>query len=537
MDKIVLALLQKLKIKNVNKEELKLQIKSHPSYPSLHAITGVLDHFSIENIALDVPKNKEVYKQLPPYFIAHLKNEESEDIVCVEKKDSHVTITYSDKKNKRLSKEDFLDNWSGIVVVVEKDELSEKSNVTNTKFLSYVPIVLLLGIIGFGYFTRTSFSLFGFLHLLVSIVGVYVSSLIVKHELGFNSKIVDKLCTSTEKTSCDAVVNSKGAHLFGLFKLSDVSFVYFSSLILTWLLYTIIPVANYNILLLINLLAVPVIIYSIVYQGFIIKKWCPLCLATATVLLCQSLLAYFLNSLHFNFEVTSFLILAASVLTIIILYSFIKGALTEKVHLKKEQVAYYKFKRKFSLFEALYSKNKTLNTSIDNYKEIVFGNKNAAIEIVLVTNPMCYYCKATHQAIEALLKTRQNDIKVIIRFNINTENKEYIPYKIATTLINLYQKHELVCREAMHQIYTEGVDVEKWLSTYNSHTSINHNNLLEEEKNWCMTNNINFTPAVYLNGREYPKEYDITDLGFFMDDLLEQELNKEVSTNSSLIKA
>ncbi len=521
MDKIVLALLQKSNIKNINREELKLQISSHPSYPSLHAITGVLDHFGIENMALDVPQNEDVYGQLPPYFIAHLKNEESEEIAFIEKNNSNVTITYTDKKNKKLSKENFLKNWSGIVVMVEKEELSEKRNTKDLKILKYVPIVLLVSIIGLSYF-NTTVSLFHFSHLLVSILGVYVSYLIVKHSLGFNSKTVDKFCSSTKKTSCDAVINSNGAKLFGLFTLSDISFVYFLSITVSWFAYNVLSIFNYNVIVMLSLLAIPVIIYSIVYQGFIVKKWCPLCLTTAGILTCQAIMSYFMNPLYFNVETKGFFILMASALFVITIYILVKSLIREKLYLGKEQVAYYKFKRKFTLFNSLYSQNPTLDTSLGFSDEIVFGNKNANIEIVVITNPMCHFCKATHQAIENLLKTNDKNIKVTIRFNINTENKEDVPYKIATALVNIYQKYEKVCREAMHQVYTEGVDVNKWLSTYGSHTKKNQFQLLEAEKNWCTTNNINFTPAVYVNNKEFPKEYDLSDLQFFMDDLLEQ---------------
>jgi hypothetical protein len=329
------------------------------------------------------------------------------------------------------------------------------------------------------------------------------------------------------------VINSNGAKLFGLFMLSDISFVYFSSITLSWFAYNVLSIFNYNVIVMLSLLAIPVIIYSIVYQGFIVKKWCPLCLATASVLTCQAILAYFMNPLYFNVETKGFFIVMASTLLVITIYIIVKSLIREKLYLGKEQVAYYKFKRKFSLFNSLYSQNTTLDTSLGFSDEIIFGNKNANIEIVVITNPMCHFCKATHQAIENLLKTNEKDIKVTIRFNINTENKEDVPYKIATALVNIYQKYENVCREAMHQVYTEGVDVDKWLSMYDSHTKTNQYQLLEAEKNWCITNNINFTPAVYINNKEFPKEYKLSDLQFFMDDLLEQhqEFNEQVNVS------
>jgi len=94
---IVEKLLQKNKV-SFDKSELDLQIKSHPSYPSLHSITGVLDHFGIENFALDLPQTQNVYEQLPNSFIAHLKTEQGEELVFAIKKNNLVKLVYPNRK-------------------------------------------------------------------------------------------------------------------------------------------------------------------------------------------------------------------------------------------------------------------------------------------------------------------------------------------------------------------------------------------------------------------------------------------------------
>lgn len=519
MHKTIQSLLHKNKI-SIDREELKLQIKSHPSYPSLHAITGVLDHFGIENMALDIPQNEEIYKQLPKYFIAQLKNEEGEHILFVDKSDITVKLNYADNKKEKINKTEFLKQWTGIVVVVDEEELNILNKPSLSKYVNYFPIILLVSVLGFILFNNVIFSLFNVSHFILSAIGIYVSVLLIKHELGINSDTVEKLCNQTEKTSCNAILNSKGANFFGLFKLSDVSFVYFVSLTVAWLLfYMTATTIVFTTMIYASLFSVPVIVYSVYYQAVVVKKWCPLCLVTACVLLCQSLLAYFLNSFNFTFELDGFLILAISLLSITVLYANIKPILSSKLSLDKTKIEYLKFKRKFSLFNSLYSNNNYLETNIANLEEIIFGNKNAKTEIVVITNPMCGFCKATHQAVDKLLKNTTNDIKIVIRFNINTQNKEDTSYKIATALLNLYQKDVIACREAMHQIYTDGVDVNNWLTRYKSYTVNSQLNIFDIEKQWCLDNNINFTPAVYLNNREYPKEYDLSDLNFFMEDL------------------
>ena len=46
--------------------------------------------------------------------------------------------------------------------------------------------------------------------------------------------------------------------------------------------------------------------------------------------------------------------------------------------------------------------------------------------------------------------------------------------------------------------------------------------ILKRERNWCIENNINFTPELLINGQSFPKEYDRSDLVYFIEDLHEE---------------
>ena len=109
----LINLVQNLLKKNqiaFDKEELSFQIQSHPSYPSLHAITGVLDHFNIENVAADVPINLTTLTQLPNCFIAQVNTEQNKDLVTVEKEGENYIIINTDNKKNKISENDFLQN-------------------------------------------------------------------------------------------------------------------------------------------------------------------------------------------------------------------------------------------------------------------------------------------------------------------------------------------------------------------------------------------------------------------------------------------
>lgn len=121
----VQLLLSRNKI-SFDKEELSFQIQSHPSYPSLHEITGVLDHFNIDNLALDVLANNEVLEKIPTTFLAQLTTDKGQDFAIVSKKKEQIITHFSSKDKTTFSSNQFLNQFTEILIAVEKDKSTSK---------------------------------------------------------------------------------------------------------------------------------------------------------------------------------------------------------------------------------------------------------------------------------------------------------------------------------------------------------------------------------------------------------------------------
>jgi len=522
---IVKSLLIKNKI-FLDYEEFEMQIKSHPSYPSLHAITGVLSHFNIENTAIKVPVNMDTLAQLPTCFLAQIKNTDGEHIVLVINKGLNYKLIFNSKENTQVSTETFLEQFTGILVAVEKDEnntsISSSNNHRNT-----------LAIISFLVFVALFFinkpSLFETFYFILSTIGIGASYLIIQHDLGIDSKIVNTICSQESKTTnCNAVLNSKGATLFKSLKLSDISFIYFIALTLISAFFSIVNL-DFDLLFQISLLSAPIIAYSIYYQAVIVKNWCTLCLAIVTVLAFQASLIFFVESFKLIVSVLSVLLIAFSFLSTASLWLLIASKLKKEQELKTLKIEATKFKRNFEIFKTLLEKSETINTIIPNTNEIILGNKNAPLNIIVVTNPFCGHCKGVHNLVESLLKNHHNDLNVTVRFNINTSDLESDGVLVSSRLLELFHTEgELKCLEAMHDIYNNA-DAKSWLTKWGKcNNTNNYKTVLEIEYNWCLDNNINFTPEILINGRAYPKPYDRNDLAFFIEDLQEYYYEKTI---------
>ena len=524
MFKILEKYLKNQKIK-VDFEELKFQFLSHPSYPSLHAITGVLDHFNIENIAAEVPVNVETLLELPNTFIAQVKagNGVVLSVVRRDKLNYHVFISSKDKNI--FSEAEFLNKFTGIIVAIEKPE--ENPNISkNDKVLKKIVLgsVALLSVI---LYLLSAPTIYPSIYLLLSFIGIFISILIVNQEQGIHTAIGDAFCSGdSDKKDCNAVLSSKGASIIGDYKLSDLSLLYFSGLTLLVTALLVSKTSNFITPYIISLLALPIVIYTIYYQYFVLKQWCTLCLSIVAVLVGQATIAFLVGVSFREMNVINVLIVTLSFTIVFVIWQYLKPIIIRSITLKKEKIEFVKFKRNYSIFESLLNKSPIINTEIPNLQEIVFGNRNSKLEIVIITNPFCGHCKPVHILIEEILKKYKNSVKINVRFNINTSDEKSDVVKISSRILEIYHtKGEKDCLQAMNAIYG-GMPPAEWMSEWGKCNNLKqYISVLEKESNWCNENAINFTPEILINGQSFPKEYKREDLLFFIEEL-EESCNK-----------
>ena len=521
MKNSLVYLVQQLLLKNnisFDKKEVSFQIQSHPSYPSLHAVTGVLSHFNIENIAAKVPCSVETMLELPSCFIAEIETDNGKELVTVLRKKLNFFFSSSSKKKERNTASQFLEKFTGIIVAVEKNE-EENRQVSSAFNTVLIGVLALLTVCVLLIATPTiSTTLF----FLTSLIGVVISVSVVKQELGITTVIGNAFCSSSnEKKDCEAVLTSKGAMLFKNYKLSDFSLIYFLAMSVAVFLIAI-QKASPLLLYLISVIALPVTFYSIYYQYKVVKKWCFLCLSIVGVLWFQALFFFLNTASSFSFE--ELLVTVFCFVAVFAGWNFFKPRYIELVQGEKTKIEYFKFKRNLNLFSKLLGQSPKIETNILDTSEIIFGNEQSTLEIVIVTNPFCGHCKPVHELIEKMIHEYDNEVKIVIRFNVNTKDMESDAVRVTSKLLEIYHlEGKRTCLKAMSAIY-EGTSVDKWFNTWgNRYEKEKYFTTLESQKKWCLTNTINFTPEILVNGNSFPKEYGREDLIYFIEDLNEND--------------
>lgn len=515
---LVGRLLQKNKIP-FDKAELSFQIQSHPSYPSLHAITGVLDHFKIENVAARIPKDHESLNQLPDTFLAQLEA----DMVVATRLKKGYRITGLEGRTETLSSEEFVEKFGGIVVAVEPSE-------ANTHKPQSSPVSKILagaiGLILLTFLFISSPAPASLIFLTLSLIGAGISLAIVREESGVSTALGNAFCSdASEKKDCSAVLNSDGATLFGKYKISDLSMVYFSTMSIVSFI-SIVQGLSLELIYYMSLLAAPVTFYSIYYQWKVVKQWCMLCLSIVGLLWIQTGLSFYFMSFSPNIPLEQGLLAALVGLTAFAAWTYSRSQQDSLNETDKERKSLFKFKRNFDMFSAMLEKFDAIDTAIPNTTEIVLGNPNALTEITVVSSPFCIHCKPVHSHIEDILGRFSDQVRIVVRFNIKLQTADSELVQISSRLLEIYEKQgKEICLMAMNEIYGDASPTE-WLEKWSECSEPErYFKTLEAEKNWCSALNVNFTPEIFVNGHPYPKGYERTDLIYFIEDLNEVALS------------
>jgi uncharacterized membrane protein len=508
----------------IEHNDLKLQLQSNPDYPSVKSITDTLDYFNIENVAANVPKD--ALSQLPNFFLAIISKDNKTSIAQVDIKQNGVKLLNSNGKKYKLSISDFKAIWNGTIIAIDKNTNAVKSNINSTTLFKN-PIVPFVLIAAFALINPIiSFNIPGLIYTITAAVGLLMSYYIVRENIGLFSQSTSKICNSTtNNTSCGEVINSNASKLFGLISLSDATVTYFLSLLF------ILPIVGYSnsFFLLISIVALPVILYTIYQQAFLLKKWCPLCLVVASLILAQTVVAFITFDtfiLDVNHGLSSLFIFGF----IFISWSQLKSLFVENISLNQEATEYLKFKRNHKLFSTLLEEEPIAEPVYINEHSIVFGNPKAKLTINAITNPLCGHCTKAFKAYNHLLNKHPEDVKLNVIFNVPSKDLEQASSQVSQRIIELYQDNVQEAFLAL-QYWFEVRDATLWQTKYCVPNKNSELNVLTAHKNICNNNDIAYTPATIINNYKFPKVYNLEDISFFIDNLTNTNIKKEPSIN------
>lgn len=506
------------------------EITEHPDYPSLLSISDMLTLNGVDNVAIKTSAARLTLLSTP--FIIQIQT--------LTKQETFFTVVFKMSENDlewinpETQKKEFVTfsqlnaQYTGFALVAEPTELSGEANFEKkwskekwNHFLKiacllFIPLSVVVVILYFVIVHGIHESVFSITYIILTLCGLIASVMLLLSETDQRSLILQKICTVGGRMNCTAVLDSHGAKIGGI-HWSVIGVSYFLGVLLVLLVSGIVSHSVFEVAAWLSILALPYAIYSIIYQGFVVKQWCPLCLAVQSVFVTQFLIAL---SGGFFVGIADLLISAVIPYAILIIISFllVRGFM---FGLQKSKASQYSFKALQRLkhdscvFDTLLIKQKQISESPLGLG-IALGNPEGKWHIIKVCNPYCTPCAMAHSILDSLLESNQ-EIKFQIIFTVAADNndKRNRPIKL---FLALQENHQDVKQALVDWFKTEDKNYDEFAEQYSMSDNLLDNQIdnLEKMRDWCMKTEIRYTPTIFINNCQLPDVYTVTDLRYFL---------------------
>lgn len=272
------------------------------------------------------------------------------------------------------------------------------------------------------------------------------------------------------------------------------------------------------------LLALPYTVFSVYYQGLVLRQWCTLCLGVQGVLLAEGILAI-MQPVVLPTTWQPYFVLVGVFLVPTLLWVIIKPLMLTAVKSRQEHDELMRLKRNPDLFRALLLQQPQMPPVPTDLHPIVLGNPEAEHTITMVTNPYCGPCARTHSELERLLG-QNHHVKANIIFTGGSANSPALNMAIHTlalaeankvpALTDWYKQGEKNF-DALAEKYPLVSDTAKGQAIAHRHSE------------WCRLADIEFTPTLFVDGYLLPEPYRLDGLRWQVN-----ELPAQFSTMDSL---
>ncbi len=486
----------------------------HPYKYSLYGLSKMLADYNIESQGIQVKDKNNILDELEPPFIAYI----SGDFITV----SNITIDKVEYiwRGKKINgpKEEFLKIWSGILLLIEKNENSIEPNYTKHRkgealsnikqIFLFLSVTLLLGTIAFSNELYANWKLL--LIFIINSFGLYISYLLLLKQMHIHNNRADKICSLLiDKSDCNNILDLDVAKILGI-SWSEIGMSYFIS---NLFMIVFLP-SYYPYMVLVNICALPYTLWSVWYQKFKYKQWCPLCLIVQGILwilFISNQLFGFIQLPGFSFEevILTGCIYVSPLLIIHRLVPIISGYLDREVILQQ----YNSLKARKRIFYSLLQEGEKYEVEKSD-SMILWGNLNANNLITVITNPHCNPCANMHQRLKNLLYETNNGY--CIQYFLTSFNEEL--EQSNKLFISMYKQMEI--KDFL-------IFLDNWYHTgqfkykdfYQKYLFDNNDKKmlveLEKQKKWLVYSAIKATPTILYNGYLLPKNYQIEDLKYF----------------------
>lgn len=503
---------------------LKDVVLSHSHYPSLLTISDALDKYNLSQIPVKIGKEK--LDQVPLPCIVQVSGPGMDLFyTLVELSESEAVFFDENGRKTSTGRKDFLDKWTGVALLVERNEGSAEPEIGERLKRKKLEAVLLIVLacsmatwLVIGLFFGETNSLNGVLplittsgYLLLKVTGLVVSLMLLWREIDRNNPAIQKFCSGGANTDCNAVLDAAVVKFAdGAINLASLAFSYFFGGFLLLLFFSFSPSAL-AFLGWLSILSLPIVIWSFYYQAIQIKKWCRFCLLIQGILLLEVFTACTGRFYAGEIVLENALAYATFFLTVILGWMYLKPHLASQNDLYQYKRNLGRFKSNPDVFEKLLSQSRKISMEAEGLG-ILLKSESPKYRILKVSNPYCGPCAKAHTALEEIYKRGNTELQIVFSTNADPED---LLTKTVSHFLAIHGKGDSgFTRKALDMWYGAG---EKDYDVFARKFKLNGELFQQGEshlamKAWCESEGITRTPTIFINGYELPKDYTVEDL-------------------------
>lgn len=479
-----------------------------PVGSSIRGVSDALDALHIKNEVYQLPPSPDYFFQLDAPFITMLQVDKNPFCVVTKKDDFIVEFSRSEGRTQCIKVDTFLKKWAGTVLLGEttgetpSDSFYIWKNIGYRlfKFKAVIALFLILAL-GFLCTFRQEYSPTLIAYLATLSLGIFVSIAIIYKEQ-FNDSFLERFCHIGRAVDCNKVLRSKGANIAGV-SLGELSLLYFSTL---FLFSTLCPTDFYGIASLCCAAALCFTLYSVIYQIFIFRKGCMLCmLVNITIWISAAILYGSSRNLTFPISLSALSTLAAIGCICLITGISIKALLKDR----KEKIALQR--RITSLLKPeVFQRLLPIEAHIEKpiAAELALSNQGRnSNRLMIVTNPNCGNCAKVHRHIKELASA------VPMAMVLLTFPNDKVGEHVAQTIITAYRAEGW--QRAMQML-------EEWYKNKRISEADKYpvtpeaEQIWREQQEYCRKQGINKTPVGIVAGYYISDVYPLSELKYVL---------------------
>ncbi len=512
------ALWQLLTISKVKVTEtsLKSAILQHNHPTSILGISEILNELHIPNLATRLDPGQ-LY-EIPLPAIAYFDDNGGSFVTITKVENDTIEWRHDIEGIRKESITNFTHKWQGITLLIEPNEESGELNfkqnrsneILNRLRLPFfvVGLLVILGVMGFETFQKISFhnNQLYYILLLSKTIGLTFSAMLVWYSFDATNSFLQSVCIFNNKSNCDSILNAPAAKLFGWISWAEIGFFYFSGGFLALLFDGVRAIPFIQIL---GVMVMPFTLWSVYYQGFVVRKWCVLCLGIQVLFWIEFLFNWPINTgLPATF---SYKIVLIAFLVTPVLWVLIKGLLIKSLRADGLYFELQKLKFNTDFVNTIFSKEAFLPPFFDGMQTIQLGNNDAGNHLLLILSPGCGSCRQSYFAAKRLVENDGNikiDIVLAASMAVHDEGG-----RVASQILG--QANGIDTKTALDEWFNDNnKDIEKWEAKFGiRNDNKNGREQMALHLRWLEMANIREAPVRFLNNRFIPKTYQADDLG------------------------